>query len=49
MRKGDRVRVQHEKKSDGGELTKRKSDRVKVQHQKKSDGGELTMRKTAMR
>ena len=30
MRKSDGVRVHHEKKSDGGELTMRKSDRVRV-------------------
>ena len=52
------VRVDHEKKSHGGELTMRKSHRViftirkshgvRVDHEKKSDGGELTMRKRAM-
>ena len=48
MRESHRVRVQHEKKSDGGELTMRKSDRVRVQHEKKSDGRELPMRERAL-
>ena len=40
------MRVDHEKKSHGEELTMRKSHGV--DHEKKSDRGELTMRKRAM-
>ena len=42
------MRVDHEKKSHGEELTMRKSHGVRVDHEKKSDRGELTMRKRAM-